>query len=99
MNIKTILRDIDADEAWQNGRLFHDPSLRMRARLAAQATVRVPGGTGGRGAMLFHGLDRPGGCGLPSTDSLAGFLSAGNGKIQGGPRSRRQATTPGRNSK
>ena len=31
--------------------------------------------------MLFHGLDRPGGCWLPSTDSLSGFVSAGNGKI------------------
>jgi hypothetical protein len=37
--------------------------------------------------MPFHGLDRPGGCGLPSTDRLSGFVSAGNGKIQGGPRS------------
>jgi integrase len=33
---------------------------------------------------FFSGSIAPGGCGLPSTDSLSGFLSAGNGKIQGG---------------
>src|SRR3984957_10243667 len=33
---------------------------------------------------FFTGSIAPGGCGLPSTDSLSGFVSAGNGKIQGG---------------
>src|SRR5678815_2603882 len=61
MYIEALLRDIDADEARSDGRLFHDPSLRMRARLAAQATVRVRGGTDGRGALLFLGLTHPGG--------------------------------------
>ena len=41
MNIETILRDIGADKARCSGETFHDPSLRMLARLAAQATVRV----------------------------------------------------------
>jgi hypothetical protein len=48
--------------------------------------------------MPFHGLDRPGGCGLPSTDRLSGFVSAGNGKIQGGPRSTRRVMTRERNA-
>ena len=65
MNIETILRDIDADEARRSGEAFHDPSLRMRARLAAQATVRVPYGTGGRGTLLFLGLTHPGGLRAP----------------------------------
>ena len=50
----------------------------------ALATVRVPTGTDGRGTLLFHGLDHPGGCGLPSTDRLAGCSISDNGKIQGG---------------
>ena len=33
---------------------------------------------------FFTGSITPGGCGLPSTDSLAGLVSAGKGKIQGG---------------
>jgi hypothetical protein len=33
---------------------------------------------------FFTGSIALGGCGLPSTDSLSGFVSAGNGKIQGG---------------
>src|ERR1700727_1329536 len=33
---------------------------------------------------FFTGSIAPRGCGLPSTDSLSGFVSAGNGKIQGG---------------
>ena len=33
---------------------------------------------------FFTGSTALGGCGLPSTDSLSGFVSAGNGKIQGG---------------
>src|SRR6202795_1516839 len=37
----------------------------MRARSATQATVRVPCGTGGRGALLFHGLHHPGGLRAP----------------------------------
>jgi len=37
----------------------------MRARLAAQATVRVRGGTGGRGPRLSHGLDHPRGARAP----------------------------------
>ena len=41
---------------WRGG---NDPSLRMRARLAAQATVRVPSGTGGRGTSLLLGLNHP----------------------------------------
>ena len=49
--------------------------------------------------MLFHGLDRPGGCGLPSTDSLAGFLSAGNGKIQGGGQDNAVGYDPGKKLK
>jgi hypothetical protein len=65
MNIETILRDIDANETRRLVRLFHDPSLRMRARLAAQATVRVLYGTGGRGALLFLGLTDPGGLRAP----------------------------------
>ena len=36
---------------------------------------------------FFTGSIAPRGCGLPSTDSLSGFVSAGNGKIQGGLRS------------
>jgi hypothetical protein len=32
---------------------------------------------------FFTGSIAPGGCGLPSTDSLSGFVSAGNRKIQG----------------
>jgi hypothetical protein len=36
---------------------------------------------------FFTGSTALGGCGLPSTDSLSGFVSAGNGKIQGGRRS------------
>jgi hypothetical protein len=87
MNIETILRDIDTNKARRSGRLFHDPSLRMRARHAAQATVRVPGGTGGQGAMLFEGLDRPGGLRAPVyREPLRPRLgvSVGNGKIQGG---------------
>lgn len=35
--------------------------------------------------MLFLGLTRPGGCGLPTTDRLASCFEAGNGKKQGGP--------------
>src|SRR3954471_14567995 len=65
MNIKAILRDVDADEARCGGRLFHDPSLRMRARRAALATVRVPLGTGGRGTLLFYGLSDPRGLRAP----------------------------------
>src|SRR5215217_8884919 len=65
MNIKAILRDFNADEARRGGRLFHDPSLRMRARLAALATVRVPYGTGGQGTLLFLGLTHPGGLRAP----------------------------------
>ena len=53
-------------------RLFHDPSLRMRARLAAQATVRVPGWNRWTGRLAFSRAHSTlGGCGLPSTDSLA----------------------------
>ena len=37
---------------------------------------------------FFTGSITPGGCGLPSTDSLASFVSAGNGKIQAGFRRR-----------
>ena len=37
----------------------------MRARLAAQATVRVPFGADGRGTSLFLGLTRPGGLRAP----------------------------------
>jgi hypothetical protein len=46
---------------------------------------------------FFTGSNAPGGCGLPSTDSLSGFLSAGNGKIQGGSASIRMAMMRGRN--
>src|SRR6188768_3698142 len=59
MYIEAILRDIDADEARLLGSVFHDPSLQMRARLAAQATVRVPDGTAGWGAWLWNGLVHP----------------------------------------
>ena len=38
----------------------------------------------GGAPCFFTGSNAPGGCGLPSTDSLSGFVSAGNGKIQGG---------------
>ena len=61
MNIETVLRHIDPNEARRSRVAFHDPSLRMRARLAAQATVRVPYGTDGRGTSLFLGLNHPGG--------------------------------------
>jgi hypothetical protein len=37
-----------------------------------------------------------GGCGLPSTDSLSGFVSAGNGNIQGGPGSIRMVYDVGK---
>ena len=60
--LDAILRDIDADESWET---FHDPSLRMRARRAAQATVRVPDGTSGRGTLLLLGLTHPGGLRAP----------------------------------
>src|SRR6187549_1930762 len=59
MYIEAILRDIDADEARLLGSVFHDPSLQLRARLAAQATVRVPDGTAGWGAWLWNGLVHP----------------------------------------
>ena len=65
MNIKAIFRDIDTDEARRSGKVFHDPSLRMRARLAAQATVRVPYGTDGRGTTLLLGLSHPRGLRAP----------------------------------
>ena len=52
MNIQPILRDIDPYK------VFHVPSLRMRARLAAPATVRV-NGTNGWGAGLRNGLIDP----------------------------------------
>ena len=75
---------IDPNEARRSEEAFHDPSLQMRARLAAQATVRVRGGTDRRGTLLLRGLTRPGGCGLPATDRLADCFLAGNGKIQEG---------------
>ena len=59
MNIKTIFRDVDADKSRHGESVFHDPSLQMRARDAAQATVRAPIGTGRRGTMLRHGLGHP----------------------------------------
>ena len=70
MNIETVLRHIDPNEVRRSGVAFHDPSLRMQARLAAQATVRVLYGTGGRGTCFFSGSLTLGGCGLPSTDNL-----------------------------
>ena len=98
MHIETILRDIDADEVERRGRLFHDPSLRMRARPAAQATVRVPCGTGGRGTMLNHGLDARGAAG--SRPPIASPASLGRQrKIQGGPASIRMAMMQGRKSR
>jgi hypothetical protein len=63
--IKMILRNVDADEARRNSEKFHDPSFRMRARFAAQATVRVRGGTDGRGTLLFLRLTHPGGLRAP----------------------------------
>src|ERR1700748_906139 len=65
MNIETILRHIGPNEARRSRVAFHDPSLRMRARLAAQATVRVPCGTDGRGTSLFLGLSHPRGLPAP----------------------------------
>src|SRR5262249_51702215 len=54
VHVQPILRHIDANES-----LFHgDPSLRKRARYAAQATVRVRW-NGGRGAELRSGLASP----------------------------------------
>ena len=47
---------------------------------------------------FFTGSIAPGGCGLPSTDSLSGFVSAGNGKIQGGPASIPKAMMRGKRS-
>jgi hypothetical protein len=49
--IQALARDIDADKV----RFHLDPSLQMRARLAAQATVRVRW-NGGRGTMLSDDL-------------------------------------------
>ena len=43
---------------------------------------------------FFTGSTALGGCGLPSTDSLSGFVSAGNGKIQGGPASMPMGSMP-----
>ena len=59
MHIKTVLRDVDTDKVRHRRRLFHDPSLRMRARFAALAIVRVPDGSGGRRAELNRGLLHP----------------------------------------
>ena len=53
VNTEPILRDIDADKARGGREAFHNPSLRMRARLAVLAIVRVPYGTDGRGTSLF----------------------------------------------
>ena len=54
MHIQTVLRDIDANI----DRVHLHPSLRNRARSAAQATVRVRW-NGGRGAALRSGLQCP----------------------------------------
>ena len=51
VHVEAVLGDIDTDEDW-----FHDPSLRMRARDAAQATVRVRCWNRGRGTKLRRGL-------------------------------------------
>jgi hypothetical protein len=47
---------------------------------------------------FFTGSIALGGCGLPSTDSLSGFVSAGNNKIQGGSASIPRAMMRGRKS-
>src|SRR5688572_25093866 len=59
MYVKPILRHIDTDK------VLHVPSLHMRARPAALATVRATG-TGGWGTVLRSGLIDLGGLGLPS---------------------------------
>ena len=52
VHVQPILRHIDADK------VLHVPSLRMRARLTAPATVRADR-TGGWGAVLRNGLFDP----------------------------------------
>ena len=52
MHVQPIFRHIDPDK------MLHVPSLRMRARLAAPATVRAEG-TGGWGTVLSNGLIDP----------------------------------------
>src|SRR5271165_301872 len=53
-NVQFVLGDVDSD----NDRVHPIPSLRKRARLAAQATVRVRW-NGGRRPSLLHGLVVP----------------------------------------
>src|SRR6201998_2391246 len=54
MDVQTVLRHIDTNK----DRLHLHPSLRNRARAAAQATVRVRWNDG-RGTMLRSGLQSP----------------------------------------
>src|SRR5438874_2672492 len=54
VHVQPVLRYIDANK----GRVHLDPSLRNRARLAAQATVPVRW-NGGRSPALRHGLQSP----------------------------------------
>lgn len=56
MDIKPVLRDVDADD--DSGGVHPVPSLRKRASLAAQATVRVQW-TGERRPLLPYGLKGP----------------------------------------
>ena len=58
VDIEPIFGHVDADEH-RCGGWFHDPCLCMRARAAAQATVRVLGQRGGRRTELSHGLEHP----------------------------------------
>jgi len=58
MHIQPILGHVNANE------VLHIPSLRMRARLAAPATVRAEG-TDGWGTVLRNGLIGPRSLGAP----------------------------------
>ena len=77
MHVEPVLGYINADEHRRSERTLHDPSLRMRARLAARATVRVRERTDGRGAELKCGLAHPSDCALPSATKLGSDAELG----------------------
>src|ERR1700761_3678764 len=89
MNIKTILRDIDADEARRGGGCSMTRPCECGLDVRPRRLFGFPLEPVDGAPCFFSGSIAPGGCGLPSTDSLAGFVSAGNGKIQGGSKIRR----------
>jgi len=69
MHIQPILRHVDTNE------VLHIPSLRMRARLAAPATVRAEG-TDGWGTVLRNGLIDPRRRGAPIRHRGTNFTPA-----------------------